>query len=241
MKPTSHTANPYFSIGLVWEITRFDIPISSNDSSVMRTVDLYTKTGNMGHYTAVVVLDPEHDFGFTILLAGSDGPNQLAILSELVAKTWVAAFAEAAREEAAKNLVGTYRVSGQSLNTSIAISLSPNAGGLIVSSYTSNSTNMIAALSSIVQSNLTKEQKLSISLYRTGLRSAEQVAFRAIFEALPQEKIADRFSQNCASWGKVETRIYGNIGLDDFVFEIGKDGKATAVSPRALRRKLTRL
>lgn len=238
MKPVTHTVYVYQSVGMVWEIVRLNIPISAG-SKVTRVVDLYTKNGELGAYDSILVLDPEHDIGFSILAAGAKGANQLVVLSELVANTWIAAVEEAAREQAQSNLMGTYESADPELNSSITFSLSATRGGLGISAWTSNSTDVLKTLSALIVPS--DSQSLSISLYSTGLQSSKKSAFRAIFEALPFQVVGESFSQNCASWGVVDRYDYGNVGLDDFVFELdASTGRAISVSPRTLRTTLKR-
>jgi hypothetical protein len=238
MKPVTHTSYVYQSVGMVWEIVRLNIPVAAN-SKATRVVDLYTKNGELGAYDSILVLDPEHDIGFSILTTGEHGANQVVVLSELIANTWIPALEDAAREHAQSNLIGTYESTDPKLNSSITFSLSPARGGLGISAWTSNSTDLLAALTGLLVPS--KSQSLSISLYSTGLQTSKQSAFRAMFEALPFQVAGKSFSENCASWAMVDRFDYGNIGLDDFVFELdASTGKATAMSPRSLRTTLKR-
>lgn len=41
-------------------------------------------------------------------------------------------------------------------------------------------------------------------------------------------------------WFDVNGLTYGGVGIDEIVFEIGRDGKATSVESKALRSKLSR-
>ena len=46
---------------------------------------------------------------------------------------------------------------------------------------------------------------------------------------------------NCLAWGEVGDIAYGNVGIEEFVFEVNPaTGKATGVQPRALRITLER-
>jgi CubicO group peptidase (beta-lactamase class C family) len=54
MKPLSHTADPFASVGAPWEIARYTLP-----SNPYKTVDLYAKSGAFGYYTAYLVLAPD--------------------------------------------------------------------------------------------------------------------------------------------------------------------------------------
>jgi hypothetical protein len=44
----------------------------------------------------------------------------------------------------------------------------------------------------------------------------------------------------CGSWGGADAVLYGDVGLDDFVFIVGDNGCAGSVEARILRASLQR-
>ncbi|KAF2211049.1 hypothetical protein CERZMDRAFT_44215, partial [Cercospora zeae-maydis SCOH1-5] len=61
MKPVTHTASLTYSIGAPWEIVRYVSPSSG------KVIDIYTKLGDSGSYSAMLGLIPEFNAGFTYL------------------------------------------------------------------------------------------------------------------------------------------------------------------------------
>jgi hypothetical protein len=77
MKPDTHTSSLEFSVGAPWEIYSY-----MKDS---RVIDLYTKAGDLGSYSSILALSPDHNVGFTILAAGVGTTEAVAGLSDVVA------------------------------------------------------------------------------------------------------------------------------------------------------------
>lgn len=239
MKPLTHTSDLHASVGMPWEIQRMDLPLTDG-SNVTRVVDLYTKSGDVGAYGSYIVLDPDHDIGFSIFAAGANPIVQSTVVADLIAATWIPAFEAAAREQAQTNYAGSYRAADH-LNSSITIGLSNSRPGLGVESWISNGTDMLKAYGNIPTVGATAKQTVSARLYPAGLQSGNQQAFRAAFELLPQPRVGKVFSANCGSWVDAGTVSYGEVAFGDFVVGVQpKTGKAISVSPKALRVVLER-
>lgn len=239
MKPQTHTSSLMASVGMPWEIQRMQIPITDG-STATRVVDLYTKAGDIGAYGGYMVLDPDHDFGFSVYAAGAYAPYQPAILADLIAATWVPAFEAAAREQAATAYAGTYVSSGAGLNSSITLAVDDRPG-LGVQSWISNGTDMLKALPGIPTVGVAPGQTLSVRLYPTGLQSGNNIAFRASFDALPQSPVGKVFSMNCLSWVLSGSANYGEVALGEFIVRLDPStGRAVSISPVALRVVLTK-
>ncbi|KAI9730919.1 MAG: hypothetical protein M1818_007993 [Claussenomyces sp. TS43310] len=238
MKPVTHTSSLQTSVGMPWEIQRMELPLTPS-SDTTRIVDLYTKAGNLGAYAGYIVLDPDHDVGFSIFAAGKSSVPQAAVLADLITATWIPAFESAAREQALRNYVGTYSASDLLLNSSITIGLSNDRPGLGIESWVSNGTDILKSYGTIKDASA--EQLVSARLYPAGMRAEGQVAFRAIFEALPQQRVGKVFSLSCDTWTTAGAVTYGEIGIDDLVFDVDQaTGRALSITPRALRVALQR-
>ena len=234
MKPHTHTSSLTASVGMPWEIQRMQIPLTDGSSDT-RVIDLYTKAGDIGAYGGYMVLDPDHDFGFSVFAAGSYAPYQPAILSDLIAAMWVPAFEAAAREQAQAAYAGTYASTSAGLNSSIKLAIDGRPG-LGVQSWISNGTDMLKALPGIPTVGVAPGQTLSVRLYPTGLQSGNNIAFRASFDALPQTPVGKVFSMNCLSWLLSGSANYGEVALGEFIVQIDPtSGKAVSINPKALR------
>ena len=240
MKPQVHTSSLYASIGMPWEIQRMELPLTDN-CKVTRVVDLYTKSGDIGAYGGYMVLSPDHDIGFAVYSAGASSPVQSSILADLITGTWIPAFEAAAREQAQTDYAGAYSSADPQLNSSITIGLSDDRPGLGIESWTSNGTDMLKAYGEIPTVGATAKQAVSARLYPVGLQEGNQIAFRALFEVLPQPKVGKVFSINCGTWFTAGSVGYGEVALGDFVIEVDEaTGKAVSINPRALRVVLAR-
>ena len=232
MKPLSFTSGPDYAVGAPWEIRR--IHTAPNN----RIVDIYTKTGNLPGYDTLLVLVPSLDTGFNVLTAGVNTPTNVIMLSNLLSDTIIPAAEAAAREEASAAYAGTYSSTDTALNSSITLALDDSKSGIGLTSWVSNGTNMLTPSSFVPGS--------SVRLYPTGLSRVLEgstdvdVGFRAVFENLVSDGVGGTFTTSCQTWGQVDAVYRGTVGSDEFVVRIGSDGKAKAVSPRALRVDLVR-
>lgn len=225
MKPGTQTSSLDYSVGAPWEIISF-----GNE----RPIDLYTKSGDIGTFSSVFALSPDHGVGFVVLGAGSNCHVSLAYASDLISAVLIPALEQSAKEQAHRRFAGTYALDKG--NSSITIT-TDDGPGLRVTSWTNNSTDMFPAFMAL--NGMKDPSQLSIRLYPTGLESPGQISFRALVPPPLPDGIGP-FTSSCISWVTVDSQTYGNVGLDEFVFEIDKKGDVVSVSPRVLRTVLAR-
>ena len=240
MKPRAHTADLTMSVGAPWEIIRLAVPLSRSTNAT-RVVDLYTKQGDAGAYSSLLVLDPDHNAGISVLAAGSATTATVEALGGLLTESFVPALEEAAREHAAAVYAGTYVAHGaKSRSSNLTLTVDDARPGLGVSEWFSNGVDMQATVKTLLGAT-GEDVSVSIRLYPMQLAAGDKMAFRAVFELLPKPASPGRSWATCQSWTSVDSLVYGSIGLDEFEFEMdGQKGKAGAVSPRALRERLVR-
>ncbi|KAI3540193.1 hypothetical protein CSPX01_08382 [Colletotrichum filicis] len=207
-----------------------------------RLVDLYTKNGGIGAYLTYLILSPDHNIGFTLLVASKtaygDGvpDSTFDVLSELLLEQWIPAAEAAGREAAGEDLAGTY-VADDGSDSRAELSLVPGRFGLTLQKLVLNSTDFFSEVG----------RKLGFrgaDLQFIGLQDQGEVAFRAVFSN-PDDAAPSRrepiLGKKCGStWGGAGSLTYGNIAIDEVVFTIDDDGKATSVSFPALRVKFTK-
>ncbi|KAK2813609.1 hypothetical protein FQN50_000004 [Emmonsiellopsis sp. PD_5] len=232
MKPTSHTSDSKYSVGAPWEIySIFD---------GLRRVELYTKSGDLGAYSSMTGLLPDHKVGFTILAAGSGTTAAVAGIADIISTTIVPALELAAKEQAARRFSGVYAAADKKVNSTIVIDT--DAGpGLKVKKWVSESVDMLGMLAETLKS----EEVPDVRLYPTGLSSdgdnkdgCSKQSFRAIMQSLSSGSgggLGGPFTTSCTNWLTVNSKAYGNVGLDEFSFDIGKDGEVVGISPRVLK------
>ncbi|KAM0421267.1 hypothetical protein ACHAPT_010989 [Fusarium lateritium] len=235
LKPLTHTPELQMSIGMPWEIRRVLLPTSPK-SNKTRIVDLYTKNGMLGLYSAFFVLSPDHDFGFVILLASeSSGIDMWPVLPSLMTDTLLPAVEEAAREQAKKRFAGTYK----SASGKLEVRGDKDLPGLSVRSWTRGKVDVLETFKTAFGMG-----SGGLRLYPSGLEGKGKIGFRGVYEnerEVPLPGSVDPWVDLCMSWGGVDALKYGGIGIDDFEFELDGSGKATSIRPRVWRETLTRV
>ena len=229
LKPVAHTSSLQLSVGAPWEIYTFLTP---------RRVDLYTKAGDIGLYSSSIGLSPDHNAGFTVLVAGANSHAMTAKIGEMVSDIMLPALDEVARNQAFERFGGTYALTRDSSNSSITIT-ADDGPGLVVSEWISNSVDMIGSLMTL--QGVTDRSAIGIRLQPSGLETPGRISFLAVIYSLPISEDAGPFIGSCFSWILLESMVYGNVGLPEFEFALDHDGDATSLSPRALRVTLPRV
>ncbi|KAF2735114.1 beta-lactamase/transpeptidase-like protein [Polyplosphaeria fusca] len=107
MKPRSHTSSLTMSVGAPWEIYRLTIPTSAK-SNRTRVSDLYTKMGGQVAYAGIFALSPDHDLGYSVLVAGENATQDRIPLRDVVGTAFIPAAEAAAFENAASNYGGVF-------------------------------------------------------------------------------------------------------------------------------------
>ncbi|KAJ5674717.1 uncharacterized protein N7477_004651 [Penicillium maclennaniae] len=216
MKPLTHTSSLDYAVGAPWEILSF------GDE---RPIDLYTKSGDIGTYSCVLALDPDHGAGFVVLGAGDNTHVSLALASDLVSASLLPALEKAAKNHANTRFAGKYALNTG--NSSITIT-TDDGPGLAVTSWVNNGTDMFPGYMTL--NGISDPSQLSIRLYPTGLESPGQLSLSGDLGTG-----IGPFTSSCITWVTVDSLVYGNVGLDEFVFKLDKNGNAVSVSPRVLR------
>ncbi|KAK5047510.1 hypothetical protein LTR84_006607 [Exophiala bonariae] len=237
MKPVGRTADPNLLAGAGFEILTF------TDPSTKQITDLYTKSGNLGIYSSLLILSPDYDFGFTIMSAGLNNLDTAQAIGQLLVDHFVPAVVNAARAEADSNYAGTYSSPDPALNSSINLSTIPSQLGLSITSWISNGTDMLAVSAELVLRS--PGSPVTVTLYPTNLKSqasdgSYQRQFRATFEDPTVENPGGLFTNKCQSWVFMEEIVYGRLALDEFVFTVEKGGSARSLVSSALREVLSR-
>ena len=223
----------------------------------MRT-DLYTKSGDLGRYSSIIVLAPDHGIGFSVLAVdGAQVAATVSMLADAVAGALLPAAQEAAKTQAGASYAGVYSSTnngtvGPATELEIVLddeSLGPGAFGLRVKRWLSEGRDMFASLL-LTQSAAAAAQldpsAVAVRLVPIGLESpvdgsrAKMVAFRAVFGLAGTPDASDTFSLQCASWTTVDALEYAGRPLDGFLFRV-EGGKAVGFGVRALGVEMARV
>ncbi|KAK4215499.1 beta-lactamase/transpeptidase-like protein [Rhypophila decipiens] len=239
LKPVTHTSSLVFSLGRPWEILRQTIPISTSPStSTSRVTDIYTKQGGGDTYTSLIALSPDHNIGISITSAGpSSFSSGMEIIRDAFMDIWLPAAEQAAREQARRDLAGTYMYTSSIDNSSslVTVAIETNQPGLFVSKMVSNGTDMLALIAEYQQRG-EKGTQLGMWLYpAVGLTEGNRTAFRGVLGLVGRPAAAD-----CGSWAEGDRLRWGNYPVDLLIFETEGDGRAERVEVPVLGRSLER-
>ncbi|KAF4538855.1 Beta-lactamase [Lasiodiplodia theobromae] len=242
LKPHWRTADDTHFVGAPWEITSTRISLAdSNSTTTANTsttrVDLYTKGGNIGAYSAQFGLDPDREWGYVVLGAGAASGAPVFYLGDLIARSFAPAFEAAARAEAAQRFAGTF-VQADGGNGTLTLAVQEGQPGIAVTSWTANGVDVLSALPA---ANLRGFGAPAVTLYPARLKSKGKVAFRAVIEALPNADFGGPLDSACLSWLTADPAQIASRMLDDVVVGVDEEtGEALWVEMRAWREKYVR-
>ncbi|OCT54531.1 beta-lactamase family protein [Cladophialophora carrionii] len=229
MKPVSHTAMFEYSVGAPWEIYRYTHPRTG------LVTDLYTKLGDSGYYSGYLVLIPDYDAGFSIIMASSlrQRTALVSLLADAVTEAVLPGLSSQAEAEAGQSFVGTYISQDDALNTTLTLAIDPTGmPGLVMTQFTSNGTD-------VLQSEAMGAGPIRL-LHSITDRPNGRVAFRASHTPSPSGGLFSRGLNTNSDWLGGDSPTYAGIGLGLFVFDVDSNGNATGVSPEAWRVKLVK-
>jgi CubicO group peptidase (beta-lactamase class C family) len=256
LKPWAPTAVWQQAIGLAWEIAKW--PVHG------RVVDVYTKQGDLGMfmfsalclqwwnwqlttytgaYHSRFAIIPDYNVGVVVLSAGSGGPDAQVALFETVLADLLPGLEATARSQAEGNLVGTYVSSSPDVNTTITFATEPNFPGLKVTSFISNSSDV---LNSTLLAVTHEYSNPDVRLYPTELvrktgSGSEIRKYNAVVNnpdvVFPNGQME---AMNCMTWALVGAGVYGAIALDEVWIEADASGKGVGVEMRAFGAKMQR-
>jgi hypothetical protein len=235
LKPVSLSNDAFSAVGKPFEIFGMNLPVDAGSQST-RVVYLYTKNGGLGGYNAELILDLDHSIGIAVLVADTDPANEggstIWALSEMATRTWVPAAEQAARGAAQSNLAGMY-ASQDGLNSSISLAIVPDYQGLRITRLVYNGTDFLQVMA-------TQFGSLGGSLQYMNVQEEGRLAFRATWQSQRTSR-NNIFLRDCnAQWSVVDTSKYGGFGLDEFVIDVDRNGRATGVEMPALKTRFSR-
>jgi hypothetical protein len=250
LKPRSHTSSLGVSVGAPWEIGRA-VGLTADN----RTIDIYTKSGEVGEYYGNLALIPDYDLVMSFLSAGPDA-SSLGIYAGMteVLKAMLPAVEQAGKEQANSTFAGLYQLPGND-NTNITISVDADGPGLKITDWYTEGQGMAEnwpAISFAAGAPMPSPEPapgVGIRLYPTNLKAGNTLSWRAVFDAVPSAAAAEQYDSllffpqgTCTSWSELDNVLYGLNGMDDFLFEIDPTtGRASSVTHRGLRQTLVRV
>ncbi|KAI0525461.1 putative penicillin-binding protein [Xylaria bambusicola] len=244
MKPTSHTSSPFFSVGSPWEIWRTRSRITNG-----RVVDLYTKSGSVGQYDSQLMLLPDYGVTLSILVAGSSSGSVITVATEMVLQSLIPVLEDITIGEACSNLCGTYESSQPGTNSSITVAADPV--GLYLDRWINRGVD-IKAVAQAYAAQTGSPPIDSARLQATNLQDKsptnhntqrnQRVAYRVVFDTTSENSSRPHriLDPGAHQWSAIDSIMYGEISVDDFVVHLDANGTAVMIEPRVVRDKLLR-
>jgi len=239
LKPASMSSELIAGVGYPWGVRRVTVPYANGK----RVVDAFNKAGRIGYYASLLVLLPDYDVGFSVLIAGDDIPGNTNFnLADILGAQLVPALEAAAREQAEATFSGDYvDEAGRSW---LRLTTQADRPGLGVENWVSNMTDM-QTIAVVMQGGYAPVAP-SVRLYPTGLETvradgSRKVAFKAVFEDLNlPARTGAMFSTDCGTWVSFTGVTYGTLPLDQFVFEVDARGSVLSIESLGLRSVMKR-
>lgn len=254
MRPMTHTSSFGTSVGAPWEILR-----SSNLTKNKRLIDVYTKSGDLGLYHAIVGAVPDYDIVITILTGGIEVTLESQARSEIfsaVVQTFLPAIDSAARYESTANgYVGTF--ADNTTNSTLKLSIDEGPG-VVIESFVVRGFDVLgnipkysigSAGTGVLGLN---DAFIEGRLYPTDIASKPgkcslKTAWRAVFETLAEKEKSALNSKlfyvdgSCDSWFGIDRFAYNYSSLAEFVVTTDKFGRVKEVRNAAFDVTLTRI
>ncbi|KAI0512927.1 beta-lactamase/transpeptidase-like protein [Xylaria bambusicola] len=235
MKPTAFTGSLDFALGMGWEIYRYTDKVTSH------VTDLYTKLGDAGNYASYLVVVPDYDFGFSVIVTSgiataAERSAAARLLADIISETILPALRDQAAAETKRKFEGTYSSSMGSNTSTLTLAYNETAGagfGLTITSLVNDGHDLLRLLQSVLGSN---QLVLAPSTVDPKTKRRGFVATAVTTPGTYTGLFSEMFATN-AEWTTNNGLTYGGQALGTFYFDVAEDGRAVAVLPAILRGK----
>jgi hypothetical protein len=213
----------------------------SANSTKMRISNLYTKAGGNSGYGSVFALLPDHNIGFSVLVAGPSALQDRFSVRAAVGESFIVAAEHAGRENAAATLVGTF-IDPANSTMNLTISIEEDRPALNLDSLYVGGYDVRFAVFSPSASTI-PPQNLTVQLYPTNLNTidadgAQYLTYRGVGGRTTAKPTAivdggfTLFDDTCISWFNTafneDTVLDTNEFYDTFEFVV-VDGRLSKV------------
>lgn len=214
LKPATFAGGMATAVGMPWEIFRLQ-----NLTSDGRTVDVYTKSGDLPGYSAEVLLFPDYGISATILVAGTDAYTPTVALMEIAIAELVSMLDAMSREQARHLYAGTYRGAAGGRNGSLAeLELAVDDGpGIVITSWTSGGKSILDTLSAFKGF---APGDMEARLYPIGEGGRWRMQVETVSSATGKEQRASVLADVCRPWFQVDQMRYAGFAADEFDFDL---------------------
>jgi hypothetical protein len=232
LKPTSYTSDLRSALGRPWEIYRVDTKSSRG------VIDIFAKGGDFGLYHTKIGLVPDYNIGFVSFLGG---PGEKDWLGDQIVDIILPALEEAARDEADAKYAGTYTAVINGTGHTLILSTEARKPGLGINKWTRNGSDILKVLSQVAGEILDTDnfRLLPTNIGRNLEGGASEISWRTLVSSSQPNDVRSVFGA-CDAWFAPESTAYGHHTIDQMLFTMDSEGKATKVSPRAWKVDLER-
>lgn len=232
LQPAAWSSGSHSSLGYPWEIFR-TTDILPNTK---RPVTFYTKSGGLTSYYSYSIVIPQYDIVLFMAVAG-DLTALNTIFTEILNPLVIAAEAEALSQLKA-SYAGVYTTTEKTLNSSITLTQTdPRA--LYITSWISNSTDVLAALIPLVATKAGTSGEIYLQLQptfetrRRGSETGEVWRFINVIDDYDSPTNATTvWNDYCVS--NVDPLSYGKVPLNEVVFWRSSSSPTSKVSELTL-------
>lgn len=222
-KPHSWSSGLTAAFGMPWEIFRTTTLLPDTD----RGITLVTKAGALFAYVSHIVLMPEYDLGFTILVAGDS--EALSWLDNEVITTVVNGVEKVARDQTKQKYSGFYK--SPNLNSSLNLEVD-GSSGLVVQSWISNGTDFLREFTHLMTGKREVYQG-RVQLVPAKVRPIDGVeSWRAT--VVPSDRTSKGVIDFCLI-NDVDSFIYGERSMQQLDFAFDDHGEVKGVTLPAFR------
>ncbi|KAF3030309.1 hypothetical protein E8E12_000918 [Didymella heteroderae] len=229
--PVSPTRGINSFYGLPWEIYHTDRVLRES----RRTVRFITKGGGLPGYSSVIILAPEYDLGFTILVAGS---KEMLLKLRNIVTSFIRPAEDHAIQQLEERYAGTYVSSDSNVNSSVT--LIADERGLVITEFVSNSSDILK----LGRDNAYIPENGFAQLVPTLLYRNAQDQKGEEWRGQP---VDDRSHHNREIWDDfcptdIEGPLYAAVPINNVVFwDQDKHGQFKTLELSAFRVNLTRM
>lgn len=222
-KPHSWSSGLTATFGMPWEIFRTTTLLPDSD----RGITLVTKAGALFGYVSHIVLMPEYDLGFNLLVAGDS--EALSWLDNEVITTVVHGVEKIARDQTKAKYAGFYKSSA--LNSSLTLEVD-GSSGLVVQSWISNGTDFLSEFTHLMTGKRDTDQS-RVQLVPAKVCPTDGVeSWRATI--VPNDRTSKVVIDFCLI-NDVDSFMYGERSMQQFDFAFDEHGGVSGVTLPAFR------
>ncbi|KAI8238948.1 Beta-lactamase-like protein [Colletotrichum sp. SAR 10_96] len=230
LKPKSFTTSSGYSIGAPWEILSSTTLLSTGVP-----VHIYTKSGDLGLYSNLLLLIPDYDLTVSILTGGPASTEFMFPTRVISGVIWalIPALEQANKEAAEASFAGTY--ADPETNSTVTLSVDDGPG----LSLTDLKVRGVPVLPNIPNYSTSikpdKTFNVTARIYPTNIKEGNTWSWRAVYKNHDEEDVDDKlfFPQGgCQTWGLIDRNTYNYLAFDDYIVNVGEDGASQSISPR---------